>query len=48
MSAKHVIWFYRASMLNREFDDFAIPVDMMLEVIDAIGLLRDASFSYFP
>jgi hypothetical protein len=40
--------FYRTSILNREYEDFAIPNDMMLEVLAVIGLARSADFSSYP
>jgi hypothetical protein len=40
--------FYRISLLNQEFDDFAIPADMMYKVIDALALPQSDDFASFP
>jgi hypothetical protein len=33
ISGGELKYFYRTSVLNRDFDDFAIPMDMLLETI---------------
>jgi hypothetical protein len=40
--------FYRTSILNREFEDFAVPSDMMSEVLAVLGLPRAADFRSYP
>ena len=48
LAAGRIVAFYRNSILNREFDDFAIPDDMMLEVLAAVGLPRAVTFRSYP
>jgi hypothetical protein len=40
--------FYRTSILNRDFEDFSIPYDMMLQLLNAIGLPRSRGFRFYP
>ena len=40
--------FYRTSILNREYEDFAIPNDMMLALLAVIGFPRSAHFPSYP
>jgi hypothetical protein len=40
--------FYRASILNRDCEDFAIPYAMIFKVIDAVGLPRSPDFRAYP
>jgi len=40
--------FYRSSILNEDYEDFAIPRDMMLQVLDALNLPRAADFRWYP
>jgi hypothetical protein len=40
--------FYRTSVLNRDFEDFAIPRDMMSQVLSAIGLVPSPQFRSYP
>lgn len=40
--------FYRTSVLNHEFEDFAISDAMMNEVLAALSLVRTADFRSYP
>lgn len=48
IASRQVRNFYRTSVLNREYEDFAIPNDMMLQVLAVIGLPRTADFRTYP
>jgi hypothetical protein len=48
IAAREVQSFYRASVLNREYTEFALPSDIMAEVLTALGLRRGRHFRVYP